>query len=297
MRPAHVGLAVLVAVIWGFAFVATRIALDSFSPPQLAAARFLIAAVSALVVPAPRVPWSSLASIGLTLFAGQFLFQFFGIANGVGPGLASIVVQTQAFFTVLFAGVALGERPTSRQVVGMTLALIGLVLIALTTGHDLPAIGFGLTLVAAVSWGIGNVLLKQLAEVPMLNLIVWLSLVPPLPSLVLSLMLDGPDDLQRLVARVAWLGLGAAIYLGLVATLLAYAIWAKLLRTYPAATVTPFALLVPFVAAISSAIVFGEAFGPLRLTGMAAVLLGLAVVALPLDRRVLGRTHGGRGES
>src|SRR5207253_2508559 len=125
-----VGLGVLVAIIWGLAFVATRLGLDSFSPPQLAALRFLIAGAAAIVLPRPPVPFALLVATGLTLYAGQFLFQFFGIANGISPGLASFVVQTQALFTVLFAAVVLGERPTARQTTGMALACAGLVLIA-----------------------------------------------------------------------------------------------------------------------------------------------------------------------
>ena len=125
VRSRDLALAVLVAVIWGFGFIATRIGLDSFSPPQLTALRFLIAGVPAAFVPRPPIAWSVLAAIGLTLFAGQFLFQFFGIASGMPPGLASVIVQTQAFFTVLFAAVALGERPARRQVIGMAAALVG----------------------------------------------------------------------------------------------------------------------------------------------------------------------------
>ena len=210
------------AAIWGFAFVATRIGLDSFSAPQLAALRFLVAAVPALVVPRPPIPWSVLVPIGLTLFAGQFLFQFFGIASGMPPGLASITVQTQAFFTILFAALALGERVSPRQLGGMAVALGGLVFIALTVGQGLTAIGLGLTLAAAVSWSIGNVLLKQIARVEMLPLIVWLSLIPPLPAWALSMVLDGPVEFARRVVSASWLGLGAALYLGLVATVLAY---------------------------------------------------------------------------
>src|SRR6195256_992630 len=118
-------LAVLVAVIWGVAFVATRIGLDDFSPPQLTALRFVIAALPVAFLARPPIPWSTLVTIGLTLFTGQFLFQFFGIASGMPPGLASVLVQTQAFFTVLFAAVALGERPARRQGVGMAGALGG----------------------------------------------------------------------------------------------------------------------------------------------------------------------------
>jgi len=274
-------LAVLVAIIWGVAFVATRIGLDSFSPSQLTALRFVIAALPAAFLPCPPISWPVLVAIGLTLFTGQFLFQFFGIANGMPPGLASVIVQTQAFFTVLFAAVALGERPSRRQVIGMTAALAGVLLIAVTVGQNLTAAGLVLGLMSAVSWGIGNVLLKRLGKVDMLRLMVWLSLVPPLPSLALSMAFDGPASLGRALLRSSWAGLAAALYLGLVATTFAYALWGGLLRRYPVATVAPFALLVPFVAALSTWMVFGERFGPVRLAGMAFVLLGLVLVALP----------------
>src|SRR5262249_28607389 len=115
LSPLHVALALLVAVIWGLAFVATRIGLDSFSPPQLTALRFLIAAVPAFVLPRPPLAWPVLVAIGATLFAGQFLLQFFAIAHGLPPGLASLLVQTQALFTILFAVIAFRETPTRRQ--------------------------------------------------------------------------------------------------------------------------------------------------------------------------------------
>jgi O-acetylserine/cysteine efflux transporter len=280
MTTAHAGLAVLVAVLWGLAFVATRIGLDSFSPPALAAIRFLIAAVPACVLPRPPISWTSLIAVGLFLFAGQFLFQFFGIALGMPAGLAAIVVQTQALFTIVFAALALRERPTARQVAGTAVAFAGLLLIAGTVGADLSAEGLALTTLSAVSWAVGNVLLKRLPAVEPLNLAVWLSLVPPIPALALALAMDGPVDLARSVAMAPWSAVAAALYLGLVATVIAYAIWGFLLRRYPAAAVTPFALLAPFVAAGAAALVLGERFGSLRVSGMALVLAGLAVLVL-----------------
>jgi O-acetylserine/cysteine efflux transporter len=281
MAPRHLVLVLLVVVIWGLTFVATRVALDDFSPPQLSVLRFLIAAVPAAFLPRPPVPWPLLILIGLTLFTGQFLFQFFGMAMGTPPGLASIVVQTQALFTILFAAWALGEWPTRRQWTGTAVALAGLAVIATTVGRDLTLIGLGLTALSAVSWGIGNVLLKRLPQTDTLALMVWLSLVPPLPSLALAALLDGPRALWTALPAASWPGLGAVLYMGLIATVLGYTIWGHLLRRYPAATVTPFALLIPFVAAYGSSLAFGERFGPLRLAGMALVLLGLAVIVVP----------------
>jgi O-acetylserine/cysteine efflux transporter len=284
MKPSHILLATLVAVIWGLAYVATRIALDDFSPPQLTALRFLIACIPILFLPRPRIPWSMLVSIGLTMFAGQFLLQFFGIANGMPPGLASVVSQTQGMFTVLLAMIVLRERPTGRQLVGMIAGLFGLALIGLTVGHGLTMMGLILVLASAISWSIGNVLLKRLPPVDMLHLVVWLSVVPPLPALALSSVWDGALALPKALADASWLAIGATLYLGIIATVAAYAIWARLLHLYSTAVVAPFALLAPCVGALASAIVFSEQFGPLRLAGMAAILSGLAIVLLPLDR-------------
>jgi O-acetylserine/cysteine efflux transporter len=261
--------------------VATRIGLDSFSPPQLTALRFVIAAVPVFVLPRPPLAWPVLVAIGTTLFAGQFLLQFFAIAHGLPPGLASLLVQTQALFTILFAVIAFRETPTRRQLSGVALSFAGLVLILFTVDHDLTIVGFFLALGSAISWGVGNILLKHTEDVDMLALIVWLSLVPPVPALALSLVLDGPFGLAGAIVDATWLALTAVLYLGLVGTILAYAIWGRLLRRYPTATVAPFALLVPFVGAFASSLVFGELFGALRLVGMALVLIGLAVIVLP----------------
>ena len=168
----------------------------------------------------------------------------------------------------------------------MAVALGGLATIATTVGTNLTLGGLLLTLVSPISFGIGNVLLKRLPPVDMLRLTVWLSLVPPLPALALSVLMDGPTGFLTALAHASWTALLAALYLGLVATTLGYALWGRLLRRYSAALVTPFALLVPFVAAWSSSVAFGERFGPRRLLGMALVLLGLAVIVLPLDRLV-----------
>ncbi len=282
MKPYHMGLAALVAVIWGIAFVVSKIGLESFTPPQLTALRFMVAAVAAIWLPRPRIRWRVLIAIGLTVFTGQFLLQFFGIANGMPAGLTAVVVQTQALFTVVLAALAIGDRPSTQQAVGMLAALIGLLIIGLSLGGSITVVGFTLTLASAVSWAIGNVLVKRLPKTNMLHLMVWASLVPPLPALGISCILDGPQSLIQAVAAAPWLGICAPIYLGLLASVLAYAVWGNLLHQYPTGAVAPFALLSPCVGAVASAFVFGERFSAPRLAGMACILLGVAIVVFPL---------------
>lgn len=277
MRPRDALLGGLTSVIWGVAFVAVKFGLDSFSAPQLTAVRFLIACLPAVIVPRPRLPWFLMVLIGLTLFTGQFLLLFFAYTRGLPPGLASVTQQTQAFFIVLLAAAFLRDLPTPRQWAGMAIAFTGLALIGLTVGRDLTPLGLGLGLGGALSWAIGNVLVKRAAGVPMLPLVVWASLIPPLPALAVSRLTDRGATLLEAASHASWLSLGAAVYLGAVATVVAYAIWGKLLQRYPAAVVAPFALLAPCAGIVASAVILGEVFGPARYVGMALILAGLAV--------------------
>jgi O-acetylserine/cysteine efflux transporter len=284
MKPIHVALAVLVAVIWGVAFVVSKVGLQSFTPPQLTALRFIVAAVAVIWLPRPNIPWPKLIAIGLTVFTGQFLLQFFGISFGMPAGLTAVVSQTQALFTVIFAAIVISDRPSARQITGMLTAFTGLLMIGLTIGGSITFLGFSLTLASAISWAIGNVLVKRLPRVDMLHLMVWASLVPPLPALAISFAIDGPGGLWSSLMHASWAGLAAPVYLGLLASVFAYAIWGSLLQRYSTGAVAPFALLSPCVGAITSAIVFGEQFGALRVGGMAFMLIGLAIVAVPFKR-------------
>jgi O-acetylserine/cysteine efflux transporter len=281
MTARDMALAALTSVIWGFAFVASKVGLDSFSPAQLTALRFVVACLPIVLIPRPRISWSSIVLIGATLFTGQFLLLFFALSRGLSPGVASVSQQTQAFFTVLLAAVFLGDRPTPRQGAGMTIAFAGLVLVGLTSGPDLRLTGLGLGLAGAFSWAVGNVLVKRGAGVPIFPLVVWCSLVPPVPALLVSSFHDGAG-LWQAVARASWPSTGAVLYLGVVATTVAYAIWGSLLRRYSTAVVAPFALLAPCTGVLASALILGEAFTPLRLAGMALILGGLAVIVLPV---------------
>jgi len=279
-------LAALTSIIWGLGFVAGKLGLESFSPAQLTAARFVIACLPVLLVPRPRISWAAIVLIGSTLFTGQFLFMFFAFDHGLPPGVASVSQQMQAFFTVLLGAVFLRDRPTRRQVIGMAVALGGLVLIGSTAGADLKTVGLALGLAGAASWAVGNVLVKRAAGVPVFPLVVWCSLVPPLPALLVSRAVDGHVDLLGAFLHASWLSLGAVVYLGALATVLAYASWGYLLQRYPTGAVAPFALLSPCAGVLSSALIFGEIPSAIRYAGMALILGGLVVSVKP--RRSIG---------
>ena len=280
MKPADICIAVMVAVIWGLAFVASRIALDEFSPELMTALRFAIAAVPCLFVRKPKLSWSLLIAISSTLFLGQFLAQAFGIADGVPVGLSSVIVQSQALFTIGFAAIAFRELPTPMQTVGIGIAAIGLLMICGTVGYDFSAGAFAVLLISPISFAVGNLLLRRANGVPMFDLFAWLCLAAAIPLFALTLVTNGPQPTWQALAHMSLTGLICVLGLGAVSTSIAYWLWGRLLRDYPAAQVVPFALLVPFVGSWASSIVFGEKFGPLRLAGMITVVGGIAVMLL-----------------
>jgi len=287
MKPFDVFLAILVAVIWGLAFVGSRLALDELSPALMTAMRFAIAAVPCLFVRRPKVPWTVLVAISGTLFLGQFLAQSWAIAHGVPVGLASVIVQSQALFTVGFAVAAFHEIPTGMQVAGIGVAALGLLMICGTVGFDFSVGAFAVLMISPVSFAIGNLLLRQARHVPMFDLFAWLCLVPPLPLLALAFAIDGPQATWHSLAQMSLTGWASMLFVGAISTCIAYWLWGRLLRDHTAAQVVPFALLVPFVGAGASTILFGETFGPLRLAGMVTVVGGIAIMLLSKRPQIL----------
>jgi O-acetylserine/cysteine efflux transporter len=280
MKPADICLAVMVAVIWGLAFVASRIALNELSPALMTALRFSIAAVPCLFVRKPKVSWTLLIAISFTLFLGQFLAQAWAIAHGVPVGLSSVIVQSQALFTIALAAIIFRERPTRMQTLGIAVATFGLLMICGTVGYDFSVAAFAVLMISPVSFAIGNLLLRGAQGAPMFDLFAWLCLAAALPLLALTLAGDGVQPTWHALSHLSLSGLLCMLGLGGISTSIAYWLWGRLLRDYQAAQVVPFALLVPFVGSAASSVVFGEKFGPLRLAGMLTVVGGIAVMLL-----------------
>jgi O-acetylserine/cysteine efflux transporter len=290
MKPADVLIALIVAIIWGLAFVASRIALDEFSPELMTAMRFSIAAVPCLFIRKPKIAWSLLIAISFTLFLGQFLTQAYGIAHGVPVGLTSVVVQSQALFTIGLAAIAFGERPTRVQTLGIGIATVGLMMICGTVGYDFSVGAFAVLMIAPVSFAVGNILLRGARGAPMFDLFAWLCLMSAVPLFALALLVNGPAPTFQSLIHMSLIGFGCLVVIGAISTSIAYWLWGRLLRDYPAAQVVPFALLVPFVGSAASSIAFGETFGPLRLAGMLTVVGGIAVMVLARRPQPIAKT-------
>jgi O-acetylserine/cysteine efflux transporter len=292
MKPADIGIAVLVAVIWGLAFVASRLALDEFSPELMTTLRFSIAALPCLFVRKPDVSWPLLIAISFTLFLGQFLAQAFAIAHGVPVGLSSVIVQSQALFTIALAAIIFREIPTALQGVGIAVATAGLLMICGTVGYDFSVAAFAIIMICPISFAIGNLLLRQARGAPMFDLFAWLCLTAAIPLSVLTLVSNGPVPTWYALTHMSLTGFVCMLGLGGISTSIAYWLWGRLLRDHPAAQVVPFALLVPFVGSAASSIVFGEKFGTLRLAGMLTVIGGIAIMLFSKRPQALPEAAG-----
>lgn len=287
MKPVDIAIAIGVAMVWGVGFIASRLALDELSPVVMTAARFSIAAVPCLFLRRPDVSWPLLLGASFCLFMIQFLAQAYGITHGVPVGLLSVIVQSQALFTIAFAAFAFHEIPTRVQIAGIGVATLGLLMICGTVGYDFSLAAFAVVMTCPITFAIGNLLVRKAGKAPMFELFSWLSLVSAIPLLALVPLTDGVGPAVASLRSMSLTGWLSIITIGAITTSLAYWLWGRLLRDYTAAQVVPFALLVPFIGSASSAIVFGERFGPLRFAGMITVVLGIAIMLLLSRARTL----------
>lgn len=278
MSPKDLLLALVVIVVWGLNFVVIKVGLHDMPPMLLGALRFLLAAFPAiLLIKRPQLPLRWLLAYGLTISLGQFALLFSAMAVGMPAGLASLVLQSQAFFTLLFAALLLGEQLRASNLFGLLVAAGGLLLIGLQGDRGMTLAGFVLTIGAAAMWALGNIVTRKLGKVDLVGLVVWGSLVPPLPFLALSWWLEGPQAIETALRGIGLDSILVLAYLAFGATLLGYGLWSRLLSRYPASQVAPFSLLVPVVGLSSSALLLGERLGALQLLGALLVMLGLLI--------------------
>jgi O-acetylserine/cysteine efflux transporter len=277
VTPRHVLLALVVVAIWGTNFVVIKAALATLPPLLFAALRFTLAFLpAALFVARPAVPWSTLAAYGTLIGAGQFGLMFIAMRADITPGLASLVIQTQVFFTIGLAMLFNRERLKRTQVIALALAAVGLLVIAWHTDAATTPFGLALVLAAALCWAAGNTVAQRAGKVPILGFMVWSSLFAVPPLLALSLLLEGPAVMAQGLTQAGWGTWAAVLWQSLGNTLFGYGAWAWLMARYPAATVSPMALLVPVFGMGASALWLAEALPAWKLGAAALVIGGLA---------------------
>jgi O-acetylserine/cysteine efflux transporter len=285
-------LALLVVVVWGLNFVVIKVGLHNMPPLMLAGLRFLLVAFPALFfVARPKIPFRLLLGYGLTISFGQFAFLFCAINFGMPAGLASLVLQAQAFFTIILGALVFGERLQGKQLVGIALAVVGVLVLAEASlnGQHVALLGFLLTLAAAFCWASGNIFNKKIMQLEtrpaVMSLVVWSALIPIVPFMVASYLLDGPTVMLHSLVTLDLTTILSLIYLAFVATIVGYGIWGALLGRYETWRVAPLSLLVPVVGIASAALLLNEKLGALQLVGALLVMAGLYINVFGLRLR------------
>lgn len=273
-------LALFIIVAWGFNFIVMRWGLDELTPMMLGGLRFLvIGLIGCFFFARPKTPLLWCIGYALALNFGQFAFLFSAISFGMPAGLASLVLQSQAIFTLVFAVLLLKETVRPYQVLAIGIAIGGLAVIGSDNDNaTMTALGFGLTLAAGSSWALGNIITKTISRKGYeanLNLIVWSSWIPPIPFFLCAYFIDGGDVMWSNIVNLSWKSIGTLAYLSLFATLAGYGLWSYLLSKYPAATVAPLTLGVPVVGLTSAEFFLSETVSTLQWVGILIVLLGL----------------------
>ncbi len=276
MSPRDILSALVAALALGLAFIAIKVGVGEAPPMLLTALRFAFAAVPAVFfVPPPKARVGLVGLYGLLIGVGQFGLLFLAIGQGMPVGLASLVIQLQAFITVFLAWVTLGERPSPVQVAAASIALLGIVVIGSARLGGASLGPFLMVVAAALCWGIGNIVGKRAGRIDMFAFTIWSSLAAPLPLLALSLYFDGPQALQAL-SHPSWVLVSCVAGLAYGATLLGFGLWSRLLAHYSAGQIAPFALLIPVVGMISGWLIFAEPLSLIEFGGALLVMAGLS---------------------
>ena len=278
MSPRDIFLALIVVVLWGLNFIAIKWGVGLVPPLLLTALRYCFAAFPAVFfVKRPKVKLSILLAYGVSVGVLQFGTLFVAIKLGMPAGLSSLVVQMQAFFTIGFAVLFLGERPGRYQIIGAGIALSGIGAIALERLSGAALLPLLMTLAAAAFWGMANIASKKAGPIDMMGFVVWASLVPPIPLLLASLATEGFAADWAALTNPSWFLAGIVGFNAYAATLIGFGLWSVLLARYPASTVAPFSLLVPVVGIASSVVLLHEPLSQLEMIGSAVIFVGLLI--------------------
>ncbi|GAA1834129.1 EamA family transporter [Pseudonocardia ailaonensis] len=289
MTARHRLLAILVAAVWGGNFLFIHIGLEHFPPLFLAGLRMLVIAVPTLLfVPRPQVKLRWLIGYGLGFGTIQFVFLFVAMDVGMPTGLASLVLQASAPFTVLLGAVLLRERLSARQAAGIGLAVAGLLAIAVARAQAAALLPLLLTLIGALGWAFGNLCSRLAAPPKPMQLTLWMCVIPPIPLFGMSFLTEGAGAgihaLGEAFTPAGLPGLASVLYLSVFATVLGSGIWTWLMRRYPAGVVAPYSLLVPVVGIALAFLVLDERPSVTELVA-AAVIVGGVLLGTPRPAR------------
>jgi len=275
----HLFLALAIVAVWGTNFVVIKLSLAAFPPFLFAALRYTFAFIPlAFFISRPQVSWTNLCAYGVAIGVGQFGILYFAIDGRISPGLASLVIQTQVFFTIGFAMFFAKERLRLYQAVAVSVSMTGLGIIALHTDADTTFVGMALVVFAGLSWGIANTVSRRAGSINMLSYVVWASLFSLPPLFLISLIFEGGWEQMSTSMITAPMGAWAGVFWQSWGnTVFGYAAWAWLLSKHPAAVVAPAPLLVPIFGMGASAYFLSEPLPLWKILAAGLVIAGLIV--------------------
>lgn len=269
-------LAAFVATVWGLNFVVSSVMLRELPPFLFTALRFLLVAFPAIFfVKRPTSGWRNVVAVGVSVGLFQFGLMFWAMHLGVNPGLASLLIQLVTIFTLLLAVVILKETPSRVQIIGVALGLVGLVIIALGRDSTTPIWPILMVLAAALGWATGNIVMRRSGEKSGISLSIWSALVPPIPMLIASLLVDGPHKIEIALGVLDWRYALGYFFSSIIATLVGFGIWANLLRRNSASTVAPWSLVTPPVGMLSGWVFLGQQPTMIEWVGAVVILTGV----------------------
>jgi O-acetylserine/cysteine efflux transporter len=278
MKISHLLLAILITAIWGINFSVIKIGLSSVDPFILAGIRFTLCALPALFfIKKPDVPWRYIIGYGLVFGIGLWGLVNLGIKAGLSAGIASLLLQFSAFFTILLGSVVFKESLTRYQIAGFALACTGLLSIVFITDGSVTFTGTLLVLAGAIAWSIANIIIKRSATKQIFAFLVWSSAFSPLPLFLLDWLVNGSNGYTALVSHVDYRAVLSILFQVYPNTLFGYWVWNSLLKQYPISTVAPLSLLVPVFGILGSMAIFGEAISSLKILALLLIISGLVV--------------------
>lgn len=282
----------LTAIIWGVNFAIVKLGMDQMPPIFLSAMRFSVVALAIFFVPRPKVNWTILVGIATFIGVIKFTLIFVAMDIGFGAGLSSVVVQGQVFFTIILTFFLYGEQIGFIKKIGLVIGFFGLAIMGFDEGSGFNLLGFFMVVLGALSWAAANMFFRKSGGHSPGAVIIWASVYAMAPIWLLSLYFEGADTIFNTVTNLNLKSVGVILFASFASTLFAYGVWGKMLSKYPAADVTPFALLVPVSGLLGGIILLGETISLLAQIGIGAIMIGLAITIF--SSRIGAATPPGR---